>query len=78
MTAPAGAVRTDQAAALLSDEDDLPESEGFELSLLLSDEPLLLSDEPLLLSDELLLLSELEEDDDSLCSLASRARRLVP
>src|ERR1700678_4484962 len=34
MTAPAGAVGTDQAAALLSDEDDLPESEYFELSLL--------------------------------------------
>jgi hypothetical protein len=50
------------AAALLSDEEDLPESDLEPLSLLLVSE---------------LLLSELEEED-SLFSLASRARRLVP
>jgi hypothetical protein len=66
MTAPAGAVRTDQAAAaLLSEDDDLPESDFDPLS-------------PLLLSDEELLLSELPAEEDSLFSLASRARRLVP
>jgi hypothetical protein len=73
MTAPAGAVRTTQAAAaLLSDEDDLPESDFEPLSLLLSDELVLL------LSDELVPLLSDELEEDSLFSLASRARRLVP